>query len=149
VICVHAPAEHAQSVFVVLAYATAPPISVVHGIGIQLSTMHEYKAGGDDVTIPVSPASADVHVGSPDTVLLWIATLYTLLFGRPVAAFCDGSELHPAPTVPKTPHSAATDTTSCLLIAQNLSLVVEHLPPIGSRDQGAVQMEPETKGRLL
>jgi hypothetical protein len=53
VIGVHAPAEHAQRAFVVLAYATAPLTSVVHGIWTQLPAMHEYKFGGDDITIPV------------------------------------------------------------------------------------------------
>jgi hypothetical protein len=71
VIWVHAPCVHAHSVFVALAYATAPLKIVVHGIGIQLFAMHEYRPEGED-TYAVSPAVAELHVERPETVLLWI-----------------------------------------------------------------------------
>jgi hypothetical protein len=65
---------HAHSVFVVLAYATSPASHVTQGISNQLSSMQEYSFGGDDITIAVSPPSADVHAGRPDTEPPWIWT---------------------------------------------------------------------------
>jgi hypothetical protein len=42
-------------------------------MGTQVVALHQYRLGGDD-TYAVSPASAEVHVGRAETVLLSICT---------------------------------------------------------------------------
>jgi hypothetical protein len=55
---------HAQSVFVVLLYATAPPISDAHGMGTQQPAIHDSSVMVE-VSIAVSPPVCLLHVGSP------------------------------------------------------------------------------------
>jgi hypothetical protein len=62
---------HAQRVFVVLAYATSPLRPGEQDSCTQLLPLHQYRPGGE-ATNAVCSSSAEVHAGSPATVLLWI-----------------------------------------------------------------------------
>jgi hypothetical protein len=105
--------------------------------------MHEYKAGGVDVTMPVSPASAAVHVGSPDTDPLSIWTVYTPLTGSGGVGFPPWLP-HP-PINPNTPLSAATDTTSCVLITGTL---FEQMVASSSKQGVALRFREDGDGHL-
>jgi hypothetical protein len=64
---------HAQSDFVVLLYATAPPMRDVHGIGTHMPATHDTSVRLE-VTMAVSPPVWLLHGGRPDGLLVSICT---------------------------------------------------------------------------
>jgi hypothetical protein len=70
--------------------------------------LHQYRLGGE-LTKAVWFDNAEVHAGSPCTVLLWSSTLYTPFAGSGGAGAAACSLLHPAATVATSPPHAVVN----------------------------------------
>jgi hypothetical protein len=102
---------HAQSDFVVLLYATAPPSSDEHGMATHVPAMHDSSVSVE-VTIAVSPPVLLLHGGNPEGVVVSMRTVKTPFAGSGAVGAVGAWPSHPAPATSATPDRDAIRTNN-------------------------------------
>jgi hypothetical protein len=114
---------HAQSDFVVLLYATAPPRSDEHGMATHVPAMHDSSVSVE-VTIAVSPPVLLLHGGNPDGVAVSMCTVKTPLAGAGAAGPVGPWLSHPTPATSATTERDAIRTNNASFMTHSSKMAL-------------------------